>query len=104
VLETGLGGRLDATNVCTPVATAITSIGFDHMDLLGDSLAAIAREKAGIAKPGVPLLLGALPEEALAEITATAARVGAPLERLGFELPLQASSGALAGPHQRGNA
>ena len=58
VLEVGLGGRLDATNVCQPVATAITSIGLDHTDLLGDTLAAIAGEKAGIAKPGVPLLPG----------------------------------------------
>ena len=46
VLETGLGGRLDAVTVCDPVATAITSIGLDHVDLLGDTLAAIAREKA----------------------------------------------------------
>ena len=58
VLETGLGGRLDATTVCRPVATAITSIDFDHTELLGATLAEIAREKAGIAKPGVPLFLG----------------------------------------------
>jgi dihydrofolate synthase / folylpolyglutamate synthase len=80
VLEVGLGGRLDATNVIeTPRACAITSIGFDHMNLLGNTLAEIATEKAGIAKPGVPLVLGALPEEALAAITQHATNVGAPL-------------------------
>ena len=53
VLETGLGGRLDAVTACEPLATAITSIGLDHTDYLGDTLAEIAREKAGIIKPGV---------------------------------------------------
>jgi dihydrofolate synthase/folylpolyglutamate synthase len=64
VLEAGLGGRLDATNVVMPVATAITSIDFDHQAQLGDSLDAIAREKAGIIKPGVPVVCGPLPPEA----------------------------------------
>src|SRR3954470_12079654 len=64
VLETGLGGRLDAVTAASPVATAITSIGLDHTDLLGGTLAQIAREKAGIARPGVPLYLGPLPPEA----------------------------------------
>lgn len=58
VLETGLGGRLDSTNVVTPVVSVITSIGLDHMRVLGDSLEAIAAEKAGIIKPGVPVVLG----------------------------------------------
>jgi dihydrofolate synthase / folylpolyglutamate synthase len=80
VIEVGLGGRLDATNVIEkPLACAITSIGFDHMNLLGNTLAEIATEKAGIAKPGVPLVLGNLPEEAFAAITKHAADVGAPL-------------------------
>ena len=56
VLEVGLGGRLDATNVVTPIATAITSIDFDHQAQLGTTLESIAREKAGIAKPGAPLV------------------------------------------------
>ena len=56
VLEVGLGGRLDATNVVEPIVTAITSIGFDHQAQLGDSLESIAFEKAGIVKPGVPLI------------------------------------------------
>lgn len=58
ILETGLGGRLDATNVCSPVLTVITKVGLDHCDWLGDTVEAIAREKAGIRKPGVALLLG----------------------------------------------
>ncbi len=63
VIEVGLGGRLDSTNVLTPDLSVITSIGMDHCALLGDTLAAIASEKAGIMKPGVPCLVGeALPE------------------------------------------
>lgn len=68
VVEVGLGGRLDATNVLTPVAAAITTIGFDHQDLLGDSLAEIAREKAGVIKPGIPVVAGRLPADALAVV------------------------------------
>ena len=56
VLEVGLGGRLDATNICRPVVSAITTIGEDHQQYLGNSLAAIAFEKAGIIKPGVPVV------------------------------------------------
>ena len=58
VLEVGLGGRLDSTNVCLPAVSVITSISFDHMKQLGNTLAAIAREKAGIIKPGVPVVCG----------------------------------------------
>lgn len=58
VLETGLGGRLDATNIVMPELSVITTIGYDHCQLLGDTLEAITAEKAGIAKPGVPLLIG----------------------------------------------
>jgi dihydrofolate synthase/folylpolyglutamate synthase len=58
VIETGLGGRLDSTNVITPRVTTVTSIGLDHTDLLGDTLEAIAREKAGIFKAGVPAVIG----------------------------------------------
>jgi dihydrofolate synthase / folylpolyglutamate synthase len=60
VIETGLGGRLDSTNVITPVLSVITNIGFDHMDILGDSLSKIAYEKAGIIKPGIPVVIGEL--------------------------------------------
>ena len=64
VLEVGLGGRLDATNVVTPIATAITSIDFDHQAQLGNTIESIAGEKAGIVKPGVPLVCGPVPEAA----------------------------------------
>ncbi len=58
VIETGLGGRLDSTNIIDPVISVITNISFDHMDLLGDTLEKIAREKAGIIKPGIPVVVG----------------------------------------------
>ena len=79
VVEVGLGGRFDATNVLTPAITAITSIAFDHERHLGHTLSDIAFEKAGIAKPGVPLVIGRLPEEAAARIAKVAREVGAPL-------------------------
>ncbi len=65
VVEVGLGGRLDATNVISPAACAITTIGFDHMEKLGRTLAAIASEKAGILKPGVPVVVSPQPPAAL---------------------------------------
>src|SRR6476646_2722545 len=66
VIETGLGGRLDSTNVITPILSVITNIGFDHMDILGNSLEKIAFEKAGIIKPRVPVIIGeVLPETKL---------------------------------------
>jgi dihydrofolate synthase/folylpolyglutamate synthase len=58
VIETGLGGRLDSTNIIDPVLSVITNISFDHMDLLGDTLEKIALEKAGIIKPGIPVVIG----------------------------------------------
>jgi folylpolyglutamate synthase/dihydropteroate synthase len=61
VIEVGLGGRFDATNVITPAAAAITTIGMDHQQHLGSTIAAIAREKAGIIKNGVPVVVGELP-------------------------------------------
>ena len=79
VVEVGLGGRFDATNVITPVAGAITTIGLDHQQHLGSTLAEIAVEKAGIIKPGMPLVAGDLPEEALAVIARIAAEREAPL-------------------------
>ncbi len=63
VIEVGLGGRLDSTNVCQPLISVITSISFDHTDLLGNTLAQIAREKAGIIKPHVPVVSGVLDDE-----------------------------------------
>jgi dihydrofolate synthase/folylpolyglutamate synthase len=104
VLETGLGGRLDAVTTSEPLATAITSIGFDHQAFLGTTLTAIAREKAGILKPNVPCFLGRLPDEAHAEIARRANEIGAPLRYLGRDFAPPAGPLALAGPHQRDNA
>ena len=104
VLETGLGGRLDAATTCHPCATAITSIGLDHAELLGDTVAAIAREKAGIAKPGVPLYLGPLDRDADQAIAEVAARIGAPVLRLGRDFGEAPFASALPGVHQRPNA
>jgi len=63
VIETGLGGRLDSTNVITPLLSVITNIGWDHMLLLGNTLEKIATEKAGIIKPGIPVVVGEEQEE-----------------------------------------
>lgn len=76
VIEVGLGGRFDATNVITPVAAAITTIGMDHQQHLGSTLASIAREKAGIIKSGIPVVIGDLPAEARAVVHAVAAEHG----------------------------
>jgi dihydrofolate synthase/folylpolyglutamate synthase len=104
VLETGLGGRLDAVTTCQPLATAVTSIGLDHADYLGGTLREIAREKAGVIKPGVPHLVGPLPPEADAEQADAAAAAGAPLLRYGQDFQAPDVPLALPGPHQRVNA
>jgi dihydrofolate synthase/folylpolyglutamate synthase len=86
LLETGLGGRLDATNVIRhPAVTAITPISLDHQAFLGDTIAAIAGEKAGIIKPGAPAIIGPQVAEAAAVFDARAAVVAAPLFRFGQE-------------------
>jgi dihydrofolate synthase/folylpolyglutamate synthase len=85
VLEVGLGGRLDSTNVCLPAVCAITSISFDHMRQLGHTLAEIAGEKAGIIKPGVPVISGVLADEPRAVIARRAVELGAPLFQRGRE-------------------
>lgn len=81
VVEVGLGGRLDCTNVLVPDVTAITHIGLDHTEVLGRTHEAIAREKAGIVKPGVPLVSGVTHRGAGAAIEAAARRLEAPLVR-----------------------
>lgn len=118
VVEVGLGGRLDATNVVTPAVTVVTALALDHTDVLGPTLADVAREKAGIVKPGAPLLTLAQPAEAMAELHAAADRAGMTAEvvdetvRVADEgtrwtTPLAAYDGvrlALDGAHQRLNA
>jgi dihydrofolate synthase/folylpolyglutamate synthase len=79
VFEVGLGGRLDATNIVTPVVSVITRVDFDHENFLGHSLAEIAAEKAGILKPSVPLILAEQKPEALEVITTRARELGCPV-------------------------
>jgi dihydrofolate synthase/folylpolyglutamate synthase len=121
LLEVGLGGRLDATNVIErPALCAITPVSFDHMEFLGDTIAKIAFEKAGILKPGVPAVIAPQTDEALAVIEARAEAVGAPLIVAGRDFAARAENGrlvfedegglldlplpALLGPHQIDNA
>src|SRR4030042_1209595 len=82
VLEAGFGGRYDATNICDPAVAVVTPISYDHMDILGETLAQIAGEKAMIIKPGRPAAVGPQPAEAFAVLTARAQAVAAPLVRL----------------------
>jgi len=77
IVEVGLGGRLDSTNVITPLLSIITNIGWDHMNILGDTLRLIAGEKAGIIKPGVPVIIGEYQEEIADVFTNKAALEGA---------------------------
>ena len=92
ILEVGLGGRLDATNlVRAPVVCGITSLGMDHVEVLGDTLAKIAREKAGIFKPRVPAITSPQPEEAMAALKARAAEIEA--SALTIAPPLRAYEG-----------
>lgn len=103
VVEVGLGGRLDATNVIEPLACGVTRIALEHTEYLGNSLQAIAREKAGIAKPGVPFLTTE-PDQELAGILLKEAQArGAPTEWVSPQLALGRPVG-LAGPHQIANA
>jgi dihydrofolate synthase/folylpolyglutamate synthase len=122
VIEVGLGGRLDATNVLTPVMTAIISISFDHQQYLGPTLGEIAAEKGGIIKPGVPMVVGELAAEAFAAVDRIATERGAPLIRAADGVTAARRPGgrairlrtpvrdygevalALSGAHQIGNA
>lgn len=126
VIEAGLGGRLDSTNVITPLVSVITNIALEHTQQLGDTLAKIGFEKAGIIKPGVPVVTGDVAPEAAAVIAAAARERHSPLWRLGREFTAttvamddrgrptfdfrrgETAYGALAvalcGPHQADNA
>ena len=105
IWETGLGGRLDATNIVTPLTSVITNIAFDHMAWLGDTLGKIAAEKAGIIKPGIPVITGAEAPEALAVIRDTAKQKGSLLiEVNAADADALPQSPALQGAHQRMNA
>lgn len=107
VIEVGLGGRLDATNVVTPEVAVITSIAMDHCEILGDTLGRIAAEKAGIIKPGRPLVVGRVPAEAEEVIARLAAERGAPVRWVrrvyGEDLAAYPRT-SLEGDYQRWNA
>lgn len=103
VIEVGLGGRLDCTNVITPMVSAITCIDFDHTHLLGRTLEAIAKEKAGIMKPGVPAISCEQVEEVDKVLRAEAERIGAPFRMVNKEIEFSYRFGAApgVGPHSR---
>jgi dihydrofolate synthase/folylpolyglutamate synthase len=119
VVEVGLGGRLDATNVLDPAVAVITTIGFDHQEFLGDTIESIAKEKGGIVKPSRPVIIGDVPDAARAVLTSIAAQVGAStlwlgrefrvsdhglLQYSGFGGDLENIELPLRGRHQRDNA
>jgi dihydrofolate synthase/folylpolyglutamate synthase len=107
VIEVGLGGRLDATNIVTPEVSVITSIAMDHCEFLGDTLEQIAAEKAGIIKPGVPVVLGRMPRVAETTIRGIAAERGAAVHSVqaeyGDDLAMYPHTN-LEGDYQRWNA
>jgi dihydrofolate synthase/folylpolyglutamate synthase len=102
IMETGLGGRLDATNLITPLVSVLTSIDLDHQKILGDSRAKIAREKAGIIKPGVPVVSIAQTADVREVIDDVAASLGSPVTY--STEPITDFQIGLAGSHQRLNA
>lgn len=108
IWETGLGGRLDATNIVTPLASVITNIAFDHQQWLGDTLEKIAAEKAGIIKPGIPVLTATDAPEALRVIEQVAREKSAMLTRVAthhaLAAPERSVGGPLLGDHQKLNA
>lgn len=120
VIEVGMGGRLDATNVVQPLVSAIVTVGLDHMDHLGPDHASIAGEKAGILKPAVPVVLGPLPHDAMAVVRSVAVERGAPISVFGEDFHASGTAGSfdyrgggrvregmrlgLAGDHQVVNA
>lgn len=97
VIETGLGGRLDSTNVITPLASIITDISLDHTNILGGTKAEIAKEKSGIIKEGVPVITSNSERESLAVISRTAVKMRAPLYRLSRDIRVSARGRASAG-------
>jgi dihydrofolate synthase/folylpolyglutamate synthase len=97
VVEVGLGGRLDATNVVVPIVSVITSLSYDHMHLLGNTLSEIAGEKAGIIKPGVPVVLAPQQREAELVVQRVAEQMGSPLVRVGHDWLFAPASRGLSG-------
>ena len=94
VLEVGLGGRLDATNICKPVVTAITPVGFDHQQYLGDTLSSIAGEKAGIVKAGAPVIIAPQDSDAMKTIKSRCEELKAPMIETLDPIDVKAQDGA----------
>ena len=97
IMEVGMGGLLDSTNVCQPILTGITTIGLDHVALLGDTLEAIAEQKAGIVKQGIPLVTGGIAPEALAVIDHMAEAKHAPRLAYGKDYQVRHQESVVAG-------
>ena len=105
IIEVGLGGRLDSTNVITPLTSVVTKIALEHTEYLGHELASIAVEKAGIAKPGVPFVTGEQDPEVRQVLIEEAQRLGAhPIIRVSFPDPPEGITLGLRGTHQWANA
>ncbi len=92
IIETGMGGRLDATNIVTPVLSIITNVSLEHKDHLGDTIAKIAYEKAGIIKEGIPAIVGVRQASAIGVIEETAREINAPVIRLGRDIHIRRSA------------
>ncbi|MET3574627.1 bifunctional folylpolyglutamate synthase/dihydrofolate synthase [Bhargavaea ullalensis] len=114
LIEAGMGGRLDSTNVVDPAVSVITSVAMDHTGFLGSTLEKIASHKAGILKSGRPGVIGPLPQQAMEETERAAAKTGSPIRRIGRDFRLDQDTftnsrifrnvrPGLAGPHQRDN-
>ena len=97
VIEVGLGGRLDSTNVVHPTVCGITSLGLDHIEVLGDTLEKIAGEKAGIIKPGIPVVCAPQKPEALRVVRDTCERLASPLSVVGTDLILEEGESSIDG-------
>jgi len=97
IMEVGMGGLLDSTNVCQPILTGITTIGLDHVALLGDTLEAIAEQKAGIIKQGIPLVTGRITQEALTVIDPIAEAKNAPRLAYGKDYQVRHQESVVAG-------
>jgi dihydrofolate synthase/folylpolyglutamate synthase len=103
VIETGLGGRLDSTNVIVPEVSVITNIGYDHMNLLGDTIEKIAGEKAGIIKAGRPVVLGAMRDEAREVMLRKASEMQSPIIESSVIAPKHIPESELKGLYQQEN-
>jgi dihydrofolate synthase/folylpolyglutamate synthase len=101
VIEVGLGGRLDATNIVTPKVSVITSLSYDHMAVLGNTLAKIAGEKAGIIKPGIPVVSAPQKEEAVEVLERIANEKGSPLTLVGRDVKFERLTSSLDGQSLR---